>query len=94
MTSGISPKVLRPALVLFAAGIVLVALSVIIDDEDVRAIGLTALGAAVTAAGVGFAAPPGEVVTATGVPNDRIFSSDVEQKIEASPAVEPDIEQD
>jgi hypothetical protein len=61
-TIGISPKVWIPTLALFTAGIVLVVLGAILDDHDVRTMGLTALGAAVAAAGAGYSAAPGNVV--------------------------------
>lgn len=61
-TIGISPKVWIPTVALFVAGIALVVLGAILDDHDVRTIGLTALGAAVAAGGAGFSASPGNVV--------------------------------
>lgn len=61
-TIGISPKVWIPTVALFVAGVALVVLGAILDDHDVRTIGLTALGAAVAAGGAGFTASPGNVV--------------------------------
>lgn len=61
-TIGISPKVWVPTLSLFLAGIILIVLGAVLDDHDVRTIGLTALGAAVAAGGAGYSASPGNVV--------------------------------
>jgi hypothetical protein len=62
-TLGISPKVLNPVALLFVAGIVLVVLSAVLEDDgSLRDLGLGALGSAVAALGVGFASSPGTVV--------------------------------
>jgi hypothetical protein len=61
-TKGVSPKVARPALVLLVAGLALFGIALLVADDDLRTIGLSAIGAAVTSAGVGYAAPPGDTV--------------------------------
>lgn len=61
-TEGLSPKVATPALVLFAAGAVLVAGGILLGDETLRTLGYGALGSSLAAFGAGYAAPPGVVV--------------------------------
>jgi hypothetical protein len=93
MTSGISPKVKYPVLLLFVAGVVLVVLSVIVDADDVRTVGLTAIGSALATLGVGYRASPGEVTTAEPEPSDVQLSPAVVKLIDSAPEVEPDLEQ-
>jgi hypothetical protein len=62
VTDGLSPKVRNPALVTLAAGVVLIILSVIASDSELRTIGIGMLGASGIGAGVGAASPVGEVL--------------------------------
>jgi hypothetical protein len=63
-TKGVSPKVRNPALVLLVVGLALLGIALLVSDDELRTIGLSAIGSAVAAAGVGYAAPPGETVSA------------------------------
>jgi hypothetical protein len=54
----ISPKARNPALVLFAAGIVLVIVGALIPDETLRTLGYGALGSALAGFGVAYASSP------------------------------------
>lgn len=72
-TQGISPKVYVPLLTGVAVGIALLVvwLAAGQDDEILLTTALTILGTALTAAGLGYKAPPGSVVE--DVPSDELL---------------------
>jgi hypothetical protein len=61
-TVGIAPKVKYPLIVLLVIGAVLLVLGLLIDEKDIWIIGVSAIGSALTGAGVGYQAPPGLTV--------------------------------
>jgi hypothetical protein len=82
MQIGLSPKVLNPALVLLAAGMVLAVGGHLLDDPALSTLGYGALGSALATLGVGYRSKPGEVVQGTTLPgSDATLSANARKQL-------------
>lgn len=62
ITVGVSPKVSIPAVVLAGFGLAVAVVGILLGDDTLRTVGLTAIGAGVAGGFVGYAAPAGHVL--------------------------------
>lgn len=72
----LSPKVAAFLAAVGGPGIILLILGIVLDNDDLRTAGLTALGASVVGGGAGYKAKPGDVVEDVGVPSDASLSAE------------------
>lgn len=64
LTVGLSPKVITPAMVQAAVGVILVIVGIIASNDDVLALGAAALTGSGVTLGVGYHSRPGYVIPA------------------------------
>jgi hypothetical protein len=83
--NGISPKVAKPALATVVCGVALVVVGLVLKDNTVLTMGLTALGIAPGAARIGYGADVGDIAATAGAPvrSDDLLGPEATEKIEA-----------
>lgn len=79
----LSPKVANPTFVLLGVGLLLVILGVLLKDDEVRTLGLGALGSALVALPVGYRSSPGDVVEDHGPGSDAMLGEEAVRHFEA-----------
>jgi uncharacterized membrane protein len=73
----ISPKVSLPAISLAAFGLITAVVGVVIGDDTLRTVGVTAISAGVAGGFVGYAAPVGNVVVPDPEPAPDVHPDDI-----------------